>query len=116
MLEARIGTAPFDPPDDVVVPEWFDLSEHDRTVRVRMRSAALESLPAPHRLGLATELGDGRVELDVTVLGDRRVEQLLLCLEPDDEVVAPEEYAEMRRAHAARLLALYAEAAGSFNA
>ena len=109
MLEARVGTRAFDPPDEVVVPEWFDLSEHDRTVRVRMRADALESLPAPHRLGPLTDLGDGRVELDVTVLGDRRVEQLLLCLEPDDEVVAPKEYAELQRAHAARLLALYDE-------
>lgn len=107
MLEARVGSRDFDPPDDVEVPEWFDLSEHDRTVRVRMRAAALESLPAPHRLGPTTDLGDGRVELDITVLGDRRIEQLLLCLEPDDEVVTPPEYAELRRTHAARLLAQY---------
>ncbi|HSG12426.1 MAG TPA: WYL domain-containing protein, partial [Gaiellaceae bacterium] len=107
MLEARVGSLDFDPPDDVEVPEWFDLSEHDRTVRVRTRAAALESLPAPHRLGPTTDLGDGRVELDITVLGDRRIEQLLLCLEPDDEVVAPPEYAELRRTHAARLLTRY---------
>ena len=109
MLEARVGTDAFDPPDDVVVPEWFDLSEHDRTVRIRMRADALESLPAPHQLGPTTDLGDGRVELDVTVLGDRRIEQVLLCLEPDDEVVAPAAYAELRRKHAARLLAIYDE-------
>ncbi len=113
MLDVRVEVDPFDPPDDVSVPEWFDLSEHDRTVRVQMRAAALESLPAPHRLGAATDLGDGRVELDVTVVGDRRLEQLLLCLEPDDEVVAPEEYADLRRIHAARLLAQYDQPAGS---
>ena len=102
MLEARVGTRPFDPPDEVTVPDWFDLSEHDRTVRVRMRANALESLPAPHRLGPTTDLGDGRIELDITVAGDRRIEQLLLCLEPDHEVIAPTEYADRRREHAAR--------------
>lgn len=107
MLEARVGTRAFDPPDEVAVPEWFDLSEHDRTVRVRMRADALESLPAPHRLGPATDLGDGRIELDITVAGDRRMDQLLLCLEPDDEIVDPPEYADRRREHAARLLAMY---------
>jgi len=110
MLEARVGTRGFDPPDEVAVPDWFDLSEHDRTVRVRMRASALESLPAPHRLGPSTDLGDGRIELDITVAGDRRIEQVLLCLEPDDEVVDPPEYAELRRAHAAQLLAVYADA------
>ena len=112
MLEARTGTRHFDPPDAVEVPEWFDLSEHDRTARVRMRATALESLPAPHRLGAPTELADGRVELDVTVLGDRRLEHVLVCLEADDEVVAPPEAAELRRTYAARLLALY-EAPGA---
>lgn len=107
MLEARVGTRAFDPPTEFTVPEWFDLAEHDRTVRVRMRAAALESLPAPYRLGPTADLGDGRVELDITVVGDRRVEQLLVCLEPDDEVVAPQEYANLRREHAARLLAIY---------
>lgn len=111
MLEAHIAMTAFDPPDEVAVPEWFDLSEHDRTVRVRMRPAALESLPAPHRLGPTTEVGHGRVELDIAVLGDRRMEQLLLCLEPGDEIIAPPEYADLRRTHAASLLARYDEPA-----
>jgi len=108
MIDASVGSTPFDPPAEVELPEWFDLAEHERTVRVRIRANALESLPSPHRLGDATDLGDGRVELDVTVLGDHRLDHLLVCLEPEDEVVAPAEYVERRRAYAKRLLAAYA--------
>jgi hypothetical protein len=43
------------------------------------------------------------------VLGDHRLDHLLVCLEPDDEVVAPAEYAERRRARAAELLAAYGD-------
>jgi len=108
MLDAVVGETPFDPPAEVELPEWFDLAAHERTVRVRLRADALESLPAPHRLGDATELGNGRVELDVTVLGDHRLDHLLLCLAPSDEVVAPAEYAERRRDAARTLLEEYA--------
>jgi predicted DNA-binding transcriptional regulator YafY len=92
----------------VEIPEWFDLSANARTVRVRMRADALESLPAPHQLGDAADCGDDRVELDVTVNGDRRFEHLLVCLPADAEVLAPPEAAERRRAHAHRLLQSYA--------
>jgi predicted DNA-binding transcriptional regulator YafY len=104
VLSAAVGTRPFDPPDDVEVPEWFDLSTHARTVRVRMRADAIESLPAPHRLGPSIDLGGGRVELDVTVTGDRRLDHLLVCLPADTEIVEPVAYAERRRQYAARLL------------
>ncbi|MFM8304262.1 MAG: helix-turn-helix transcriptional regulator [Actinomycetota bacterium] len=109
MLDARLGDLRFDPPDHDEIPEWFDLSAHARTVRVRIRADALESLPAPHQLGDATPCdGDGRVvELDVTVHGDRRVEHLLVCLPADAEVLTPPDAAERRRAHADRLLAAY---------
>lgn len=107
MIEARVGAREFEPPDDVEVPDWFDLSEYLRTVRVRLPEIAVESLPAPHRLGPATPLGDGRVELDVSVTGDRRLDHLLLCLPAGSEIVTPVEYGERRRALAARLLELY---------
>jgi hypothetical protein len=107
MLAARLGPTPFDPPEGVEIPDWFDLSDADRTVRVRMSSASLESLPSPHRLGDATEHGDGVVELDITVIADRRLEHLLVSLPSDAEVVAPVDYADLRREHAHRLLAAY---------
>ncbi len=106
MLSARVGSTAFEPPDDVEIPEWFDLSASDRTVRVRMPSSSLESLPSPHRLGEPTDLGEGRVELDVTVIGDRRLEHLLVCLPADAEVLDPD-LAALRRDHAQRLLARY---------
>jgi predicted DNA-binding transcriptional regulator YafY len=107
MLDPAVGPTPFDPPTDVELPDWFDLAEHERTVRLRMRADRLEGLPAPHRLGEPTDVGGGRVELDVTVSGDHRLDHLLLCLEPDDEVVAPLEYAQRRRARAQELLEVY---------
>jgi predicted DNA-binding transcriptional regulator YafY len=107
VLTASLGEVRFDPPDHDEIPEWFDLSEHARTVRVRMRSNALESLPAPHQLGDAVECGDGEVELDITVHGDRRLDHLLVSLPADAVVVAPDGAAERRRAYAARLLAAY---------
>jgi predicted DNA-binding transcriptional regulator YafY len=107
MLDVALGDRRYDPPDHDDIPEWFDLSEHARTVRVRMRADALESLPAPHRLGDETDCGDGVVELDITVHGDRRLDHLLVCLPADAEVRAPPEAAARRRTHAAHLLAAY---------
>jgi predicted DNA-binding transcriptional regulator YafY len=110
MSDAVVGDVAFDPPEVDEIPVWFDLEASARTVRVRMRSDSLESLPAPHRLGEPTELGHGRVELDITVSGDRRLEHLLVCLDSDAQIVSPPEYAELRRAHAARLLAVFESA------
>jgi len=108
MLDAALGNVHFDPPVDDDIPEWFDLSEHARTIRVRMRAATLESLPAPHELGDPTECADGEVELDITVHGDRRLDHLLVCLPADAVVLAPADADTRRRAHATRLLAAYA--------
>jgi hypothetical protein len=69
-----------------------------------MPANGIESLPAPHRLGPSTEHGGGRVELDVSVAGDRRLDHLLVCLPVDTEIVEPAEYAERRRRHATHLL------------
>jgi predicted DNA-binding transcriptional regulator YafY len=104
MLDAALGPTAFDAPAEVELPEWFDLAAHERTVRVRLHGDALESLPAPHRLGDARDCGDGRVELDVTVLGNHRLDHLLLCLDPAAEVVAPTDYATRRRELAKELL------------
>jgi predicted DNA-binding transcriptional regulator YafY len=104
VLSAAVGAMGFDPPDDVELPEWFDLSAHARTVRVRMRADSIESLPAPHRLGHSIDLGGGRVELDVTVTGDRRLDHLLMCLPANTEIIEPAEYRARRRRYAARLL------------
>ena len=53
MSDAELGDVEFDPPDVDEIPVWFDLDAYDRTVRVRVRADALESLPAPTPVGRA---------------------------------------------------------------
>lgn len=106
MLDAALGGAAPEPPEEVAIPEWFDLEAHARTVRVRVAAADLEGLPQPHRLGGLRELADGRVEVDVSVNGQRRLEHLLVALGPEAEIVDPDD-AAVRRAHAAAILAVY---------
>ena len=107
MLNAELGDVASDPPTDTDIPDWFDLREYERTITLRLAAAQLNALPRPHRVERAGTLDDGRVEADVTVIGERRLEYLLVCLDPDVEVVAPPEYRELQRSHAARLLAAY---------
>jgi len=107
MLSAEVGTTSFEPPTDGRGADLFDLSENDRTVRIRIGENDLESLPAPHELGEPSPVGDGQIELDVTVAGDRRLDHLLVSLPTGAEVVSPEEYKVRRRNHARELLARY---------
>ena len=107
MLDCAMGEERFDPPEHDAIPDWFDLSAHERTVRVRVAPEVVDILPQPHRVGETTHLGDGRVEVDVTVTGDRRLEHLLVCLPADADIVSPPEYNELRRKHARTLLAQY---------
>lgn len=110
MVTAEVGARTFTPPDDdVEIPDWFVLDEQARTVRVRIDPTALDWLPAPNEitvLGVAPA-GDGRVDADVTVYGDRRLEHLLVVLPPSADVLAPAEHRDLRRAHAAALLERY---------
>lgn len=107
MVDAELGDVMFDPPPDTGIPEWFDLHEHDRTVTLRCTRSQLDALPRPLTVGTATTLPDGRLEVDVTVAGERRLDYVLVCLAPDAEVVAPDDARARRRAHAARLLEAY---------
>jgi predicted DNA-binding transcriptional regulator YafY len=103
MVTAEVGDRDFDPPLDTAIPEWFDLEEHERTVTLRLTHAQLDGLPRPHRVTRVDD-HDARVEADVVVIGDRALEYLLVCLDPDVEVVTPD-CRDLQRAHAARLLA-----------
>lgn len=105
MVSAEIGDLQFDPPPHVDVPDWFDLHQLERTVRVRLRRSSLASLRQPLRVKEIQDLGDGRVEVELTVTGDRRLEHLLVCLDPDTEIVAPSEMRDLQRQTARRLLA-----------
>jgi WYL domain len=45
MLDAHLGEVEFDPPPDTEIPAWFDLSEHERTITLRLTPAQLDALP-----------------------------------------------------------------------
>jgi predicted DNA-binding transcriptional regulator YafY len=107
MQGATIGDVLFDPPPDSEIPEWFDLSRHERTVRLRLAPRQAEALARPNKIRHEVSLSDGRVELDVTVAGGRRLDYLLLTLDPDVEVVSPPEARERQRQLATELLASY---------
>ena len=107
MVRAELGDVAFEPPPDVEIPDWFDLHEYERTVRLRLRREQLDGLPRPHRATVVDELADGLVVADVIVTGERRLEYLLLCLDPDVVVIEPAEYAALQRAAAERVLAAY---------
>jgi predicted DNA-binding transcriptional regulator YafY len=106
MVDAQLGEVTFDPPPDAEIPEWFDLAEFERTVTLRLTREQLAALPRPHRVEREADLADGRVETDVVVIGERRLDYLLVCLDPTVDVVTPGDAAR-QRAHAARLLAWY---------
>lgn len=109
MHSAEPGDATFEPPADPTIPEWFDLSAHERTVRLRLPGTVLDDLPAPHRIGELVDRGGGQVEVEITVQGDHRLRHLLVAAGPDAEVLEPAEYADLRRTHAADLLAGYTD-------
>jgi predicted DNA-binding transcriptional regulator YafY len=104
---AELGDRRFDPPEPLDIPDLFDLSEYDRTVRLRLPEAALDNLPNPHRIDAAVDLGDGMVEATITVAGEHRLRHLLVAAGPDAVVLEPLDLDDVRRSHAASLLAAY---------
>lgn len=108
MVDARLGDTPVERTEHQPIPEWFSMEHNVRSVRVRMPADLEPSLATPIRFSDRTALPDGREEVTITVNGDPRLEHLLVSLPPDAEVLEPAEFAERRRAHAARLLADYA--------
>jgi predicted DNA-binding transcriptional regulator YafY len=104
MTDARLGAIMFDLPEPSDLPDWLDMSAVERTVTVRAPRAVLDTLPQPHTLGEIRACSDGRVEVRITVAGDRQLDHLLLSLGPDASVSEPE-YASRRRALAAAALA-----------
>jgi proteasome accessory factor C len=108
MRDAHLGIVEFDPPPDTEIPDWFDLTQHELQVTLLMRPEQVDALPRASHIAERRELDDGLVEVDVVVTGERRLDHLLVTLEPDVEVVAPAEAQLRQREHAAALLAAYA--------
>lgn len=104
MTDVALGAVEFDPPPEADIPAWFDLAAHERTVRLRCAPQQLDAIPRPVTIGAVVELPDGRVEADVTISGDRRLDWVLVALDPSTEVVSPPEAVARRRDHARALL------------
>lgn len=107
MHDAHLGRVRSEPPPDTEIPDWFDLSEHESRVTLRMRPDQVDALPRSSRIEERRDLDDGRVDVDVVVTGERRLDHLLVTLDPDVQVVAPDDARARQRDHAATLLAAY---------
>jgi predicted DNA-binding transcriptional regulator YafY len=107
MSSATLGVGTFEPLETVAVPELFNLSGEERAVRIRIDQTDLDGLPTPRNVENLDVLEAGRVEVDVTVYGQQRLEHLLVVLPPDAQIVASPEYEALRRARAGELLAIY---------
>lgn len=107
MHDAHLGVVEFDPPPDTEIPDWFDLTHHELRVTLRMRPEQIDALPRASRVAERRNVDDGLVEVEVVVTGERRLDHLLVTLDPDVEVTAPAEARAHQREHAATLLAAY---------
>jgi hypothetical protein len=107
MHNARVGEIEFAPPLDTEIAEWFDLREHERTLRLRMTDTQLANLPQPHRVESETRLDDERLEVEVVVAGERRLDYVLVSLDPNVEILEPSDARARQRDHAAALLEAY---------
>jgi predicted DNA-binding transcriptional regulator YafY len=106
MVSAEVGDVPFEATEPLDIPEVFDVSHAERTVRLRLPRATLDNLPTPHRIDDLTDEPDdsAMVIATITVTAEHRLDHLLVAAGPDAEVLDPPEYAARRRAHAAKLL------------
>ncbi len=106
IVEAEAGERTFEP-EEVELPDWWDMSEHEKTFVARLPARDLDRLPQPNRSIVSRELDGGRVEAEITVIGERHLDHVLLALSPDSEVVWPQEWRDRRRALARALLERY---------
>jgi predicted DNA-binding transcriptional regulator YafY len=104
MDEAEVGDPEFDPPIDVEAPDWLDMSEHERTLTVRVPADILPLLPHPHRIEQQVDEPDGFVRATVSVTGDRQLDHLLVALGPEGTVVRGGRLGARRAAAAQALL------------
>jgi len=105
MSQVRLGDLRYTPRDDVRPPEWFRIDRPTTRLRVRTVPTVIEYLTVPHVCSTLRDLGDGRVEAELVVVGDRMLDQMLVALGPTTEIVEPAELRERRRTWAAELAA-----------
>lgn len=97
MHDVQIGEVGFDPPLEREDHDWFDLTEHLRTVTICVPAHRLAALPGPHTVKSQAVDGEGMVRAEIEVAGDRQLDHLLVALGPGGEVIAPTEYRQRRR-------------------
>ena len=107
MLDAEMTKLPrFRPPEDVDVPDRMPIDHLLRHVTVRVPERLRNLLADDYSIDELHELDRGRIEVRVGVLGEERLDYLLLRLGPEAEWLEPE--LDARRAAEARaLLAVY---------
>ncbi len=103
MSDVRLGDRRYEPREDVRVPDWFGIDRPSWTLTVRVPAGVLDHLGLPHVRRQVRDLGDGRVEAELVVVGERMRDQLLVALGPDAEIIGPEEMRERRRTWAREL-------------
>jgi proteasome accessory factor C len=104
---ARTGDH-FEPPVEVVVPEWFDGSSDAVRVRLRLDAVAswvAESYPVVEVTPI--EGSDGGLEVVLAVVSERWLGRLLVRLGRHAEVVEPAEWRDLAARTAAPVLARY---------
>ncbi len=106
ILDATLGERTFERVD-MELPEWWDLSEHERSLIVRLPQRDLARLPQPVRVTVTRDLEDARVEAELVTIGPRRHEHLLLSLGADAEIVWPDDARALQRDLAKAVLAQY---------
>ena len=107
MLDAEMTKLPrFHPPADLEVPDRMPIEHLLRHVTVRVPDRLRNLLADDYSIEELHELDGGRIEVRVGVLGEERLDYLLLRLGPEAEWLDPD--LEARRTAAARaLLAVY---------
>ena len=106
MLDAEMTRTRFHPPPDVEVPDQLDIDHLRQHVTVRVPERLRNLLTDDYAVDDIVDLGDGRVEARVGVLGDEQLDYLLVRLGANAEWVDPA-LTERRAAAARRVLAAY---------
>lgn len=92
------------PAPESTIPDRFDMKDIAEQLTVRVQKAFLDAKLEGVAIRDQRACDDGRIEVDLTVYGDRYLDHVLVAIGPDAEVVAPEEFRARRAAHARALL------------
>jgi predicted DNA-binding transcriptional regulator YafY len=106
MLDAAMSRTRFHPPSDVEVPDRLPVEHLLRHVTVRVPERLRNLLTDDYSIDEIRDVGDGMVEVRVGVLGEERLDHLLLRLGPKAQWLDPA-LDERRRTVARELLAAY---------